>query len=349
MTQTTHTAAEPASDSVSVAPLDPEDDLGVARAQAVMAAAETHERPWGHPYSVTELIGRLQAQTSHERVDPWVAVVGGQVVGVALVNLPLRDNLTMAWPELSVHPAWRGRGIGSALVERVLLECRAAGRTRVLVETAVPMERREDHPHVRFAEKHGFSYANTEVLRVLPLPVDPAWLAARADAVAASHAAYRLETFTAPLPEELQASYCAVENQLAVDAPTGAADFEEEAMTPETYREEVESLTRQGRTMLATVALDSFGRVVGFNDLVIPADDSGTVLQWGTLVHRDHRGHRLGMALKVRGLQELARRHPERTNVRTWNAEQNAHMVGINVELGFEPRDLLVLFQRALD
>jgi GNAT superfamily N-acetyltransferase len=332
-----------------VVPLDPEDEVGVARAQAVMEAAEMHDRPWGHPYSVVELTGRLRAQTSHLRVDPWVAVVGEEVVGVVLVNLPLRDNLTMAWPELSVDPAWWGRGVGSALVERALVECRAAGRTRILVETAVPMGGGENHPHVRFAEKHGFAYANTEVLRVLPLPVDPVRLTALADAVAVGHAAYRLETFTAPLPEELQESYCAVENQLAVDAPTGEADFEEEAMTPETYREEVASLARQARTMIATVALDASGRVVGFNDLVVPADDSGAVLQWGTLVHRGHRGHRLGMALKVRGLQELARRHPDRTHVLTWNAEQNAHMVGINVELGFEPRDLLVLFQRTLD
>ena len=57
----------------------------------------------------------------------------------------------------------------------------------------------------------------------------------------------------------------------------------------------------------------------------------------GTLVRRDHRGHRLGTAVKIANLRALQQARPEATEVKTQNAETNAWMVGINVRLGFGP------------
>jgi hypothetical protein len=54
------------------------------------------------------------------------------------------------------------------------------------------------------------------------------------------------------------------------------------------------------------------------------------------------------MAVKVRGLQELARLAPDAKRVQTCNAEQNAHMVGVNVALGFRKVEALMAFQRHL-
>jgi hypothetical protein len=88
--------------------------------------------------------------------------------------------------------------------------------------------------------------------------------------------------------------------------------------------------------VVSTLAIRGEDEVVGYSDLVVPGGDLPNVYQWGTLVLREHRGHRLGLAVKARGLQELQRRiGPERTLVQTCNAEQNAAMVGINERLGF--------------
>lgn len=58
-----------------------------------------------------------------------------------------------------------------------------------------------------------------------------------------------------------------------------------------------------------------------------------------------HRGHRLGLAIKARGLKELQRRvGPERTRVLTCNAEQNGYMVSINERLGFRPVEVTPAF-----
>ena len=136
----------------------------------------------------------------------------------------------------------------------------------MVTESAYPFDRREDHPYRRFAEANGF----------------------------------RVASFVDSLPDELIASYCALSNQLGVDAPT----------SPE------------------------------------PSPD---VWQWGPLVHRDHRGHRLGTAVKVRNLQQLAAARSRRLRVLTCNAETNHHMVDINVRLGFEAVEVAPMFELRID
>ena len=50
---------------------------------------------------------------------------------------------------------------------------------------------------------------------------------------------------------------------------------------------------------------------------------------------REHRGHRLGLRLKLAMLDLLARQEPQVKHILTGNAETNAHMIGINEMLGY--------------
>ena len=88
--------------------------------------------------------------------------------------------------------------------------------------------------------------------------------------------------------------------------------------------------------------------VVAYTDLIVKADPADRVQQWGTLVHRDHRGHRLGTAVKVANLRALQERFPDRTEVVTSNAEVNQYMVDINDRLGFRAVAVLPCFRRVL-
>lgn len=351
-TSRTTTPDSPSADlrgDVVVRPLAVHDDAEVAAAHVAVTASRNHERPWAKRLSLRELTVDLRTPSTVERLEPWVALVDGEVAGLALQWFPLLDNTRFCWGEVDVHPRLRRRGAGGALVERVVDRTREAGRTTVLLETHVPDDARSDHPHVRFAERHGFTWANTEIRRVLDLPVDPARLDHLAAQARTHHDGYRVESFVGHLPAELLGSYCDCWNQLAVDAPTGEVEFEEESLSPDTYAEQLERLERQGRTMVHTVAVSPAGDVVAYNDLVISADDADEVMQWGTLVRREHRGHRLGMAVKVRGLQGLARAAPTAKRVQTCNAEQNDQMVGINVELGFRRVEAVLAYQRHVE
>ncbi len=57
------------------------------------------------------------------------------------------------------------------------------------------------------------------------------------DAARRSTRATPIETFVGAVPDDLVASLCVLLGQLAVDAPSGAVDFEEELMTPQRYAE----------------------------------------------------------------------------------------------------------------
>ena len=59
------------------------------------------------------------------------------------------------------------------------------------------------------------------------------------DEAAPRHEGYTIETFVDAMPDDLIDSLCVLLGQLAVDAPTGAVDFEEEVVTPQRYAEMV--------------------------------------------------------------------------------------------------------------
>jgi hypothetical protein len=136
-------------------------------------------------------------------------------------------------------------------------------------------------------------------------------------------------------------------NQLAVDAPTGDIEFEAESLNPARYQEQLDVEREQKRVRLTTVAVDErSGEVVAYTDLVLPAGAPSVVWQWGTLVHRDHRGHRLGMAVKLENLRRLQADHPTRKRVTTGNDDTNSYMVSINEDLGFHVVELCPAYRR---
>jgi hypothetical protein len=74
--------------------------------------------------------------------------------------------------------------------------------------------------------------------------------------------------------------------------------------------------------------------LVGFSELTVPRDGGGTVRQEDTLVLSEHRGHRLGMLLKIASLRRPAALSPRSRMIYTFNAE-NRHMLDANEALGF--------------
>jgi hypothetical protein len=91
-----------------------------------------------------------------------------------------------------------------------------------------------------------------------------------------------------------------------------------------------------GRPLLVSVALHvPSGKLAGINELSVSNDRTRPVGQEDTLVLQEHRGHRLGMLLKVANLQELATLAPEAPLVFTFNAEENRPMLNVNEAVGF--------------
>lgn len=325
------------------------DDAEFERFYEVTERAEAFERPHHSGWSLGEAMVEFRRHDPTERGEVWAAYDEGVMVGGASLWFPLLDNLTKCWGAVGVDPGHRRRGVGSALIAQIVTRMGQEARTIMVTESAYPFDRRQDHPYRRFAEANGFTVAVDEILRILPLPVDQALLKTLTIHAAPHHTEYRIESFVNAVPDRLLASYCELRNQLGVDAPTGDVDFEPESMTPQLWLDRLAEERELGRARFTTVAIDQTGEVVAYTDLILPPLPSHDVWQWGTLVNRNHRGHRLGMAVKVRNLEQLAAASSCRVRVLTCNAETNRYMVDINVRLGFEAIEVCPMMELRID
>jgi GNAT superfamily N-acetyltransferase len=321
---------------MEIRPLDPFDDTDMHRFHDIGWRAEKDDgRAWNSFWTFDELATLVREPTGDRRMDCLCAWDGDRMVGAGFVEISLLANLDQAWLFAAVEPELRRRGIGGLLVQGMVDHARAHGRSTLLSATVVPFEERSTSGFLRFADRHGFRLANTEIMRVLTLPVKDGLLEEVRRESEPYHEGYSIETFVDDLPERYLASYSHLRNQLAVDAPTGDLEFEAERTTPEVMREKIERNKRAGRTTYFTLAVHD-GEAVAHSDIAVPS--TGTESHQGaTLVRRDHRGHRLGMAVKVANLEALQRDRPDIATVHTQNAEDNPWMVSINERLGFEP------------
>jgi GNAT superfamily N-acetyltransferase len=327
--------------------LDPYDDAQMRRFHEITWRAEKDDgRPWNSFWTYPEMAGMLREPTDDQRMDCFCVYDGGRMVAGGFLQLSLLDNLDKAWVFPAVEPELRGRGLGSMLLDAMLERARDNARSQVTSMAAVPFEERYSSGLLRFADKHGFRLANTEIMRILRLPVRQGLLEEVRRESAPHHEGYEVSTFVDDIPEEYLRSYCYLRNQLALDAPTGEIDFEAEALTPETIRQRFERNKRSGRTTYLSLAIRD-GEAVAHSDLSVPPTGTESH-QLGTLVRRDHRGHRLGAAVKVANLEALQRDRPDITEVHTQNAETNGWMVSINERLGFEPVAVCPEFLREL-
>jgi len=70
--------------------------------------------------------------------------------------------------------------------------------------------------------------------------------------------------------------------------------------------------------------------------------------QSGTLVLPAHRGHRLGLAIKVANQRRFEAAFPGVRLIHSWNGEENGPMVAINDTIGFRPVEYAAEMQRRL-
>ena len=108
---------------------------------------------------------------------------------------------------------------------------------------------------------------------------------------------------------------------------------------------------RTGRAcLLLPGSEDELRQAVALTERAVAAGRPGRefAYQFDTLVVGVHRGHGLGMLVKLANLVELAEVAPERAVVYTWNADENDHMLAINIALGFRRRGLEAAWQREL-
>jgi hypothetical protein len=132
---------------------------------------------------------------------------------------------------------------------------------------------------------------------------------------------------------------------MSTDAPYGQIDWEPVRLDEGRLRAEETRTAAAYDRVVAAVRRRSDGAFAGYSVLYLPRDERH-VLQDDTLVVREHRGHRLGLLLKLTTLDMLRRDHPERTSLHSWTWPENHAMLRTNLAFGYTPVELMHEMQR---
>ena len=292
--------------------------------------------------------------SGYEERQLYLARLGGEPVGLCSVTLPLRENTYTAGIDVLISPAHRRQGLGRMLLEHAEAIARARGRTSLDAYHEVPLESADGtellpaksgagglpitEPAVAFAVASGYELEQVERSSRLALPVPPGRLD-QLEAEASSRAAgYELTGWDDHCPEGLVDAYARLKATMTEDVPVAGMDWEAEDWDAARVREEERTLVQGGVQSAVTAALhQGTGGLVAYTVLNWRPGIPDAIAQQDTLVTGGHRGHRLGLLVKVANLRRAQGRWPSARSVLTWNATENQHMLAINIALGFRP------------
>jgi len=224
--------------------IDPADDAALA--EHYHAYARSYVRDFDQPYTAIELAVDMQPDEYAVSIVLTARDEAGVVVGGAWAELPQKDNTGFAYSEVFVVPEQRREGHGTALVEALVAECAAAGRTTMLAEAVWGVDD-EVAPARQFSESCGFTLdimdAHRELLlpaNMPPLVVDPA---------------YEIRSWRGACPERWLEDYAELRRLMVQESPSGDAGLENEHWDAARIRTEEAKWTKSGRTPQVSVAL----------------------------------------------------------------------------------------------
>ena len=260
----------------------------------------------------------------------WLASdASGVAVGCYLLTLPEPENPTLATVILTVRPGRRRAGTGTDLLAHCAGQARAAGRTRL---TGYAWD---GSPGAAFAAAAGARGGITDVSRTLEVDEAlPARLTSLREGALRYAAGYSLLTWLGATPEEYLADVARVHAAMA-DAPR------DEGVEPSVW--DVDRVRRFDATAAAhgvvfySAAARDFksGEFAALTQICTDPGAPGWGIQQVTAVRPEHRGHRLGLLVKIAMLELLASEVPDVRRFITGNAGSNGHMISINEQLGF--------------
>jgi GNAT superfamily N-acetyltransferase len=253
----------------------------------------------------------------------------GRLVGMAEVELPRWDNTHLGYMDLQTHPDRRGEGIGDRLLETGLEPILADGRTMLLGDAWADSHRE------KFWLRHGLTVGSRAAQRrIVTADLDWPKLDELLKASREASAGYELIDVPTPTPPELMADVIRLQ-QVMNDAPIDDLVIEDEAFPEERIRGIEQAAALRGRRHHRLFARRlSDGELAGHTVVNVEEERPHLGFQEDTEVVPSHRGHQLGLRMKIEMLQRLREQEPQIVQIDTWNAESNGHMIAVNDLLG---------------
>lgn len=276
----------------------------------------------------------------------FVAERGGRMVGLGRIEWTLEEGDDAVWVSILVPPAERGHGVARALMRRLVELTRETGRAVMQTWTAnvhpvagdvlVPVsgagavDAAAPGPRALLAD--GWSLEQVERVSRIRLPMSAEDIARRRTPADA----YEVVSWTGPTPAAWETDIALLHSAISVDAPSAGLSIAAEDWSLEHLRARDRMHNTAGRRELTVAAVHrSSGRLAGYSSLDLFDDATRPALQNDTIVLTEHRGHRLGMLLKLANIEILQNVAPDCGAIYTWNAEENRAMLAVNEDVGF--------------
>jgi RimJ/RimL family protein N-acetyltransferase/GNAT superfamily N-acetyltransferase len=307
----------------------------------LIVAAQPQDDPNVPPPSFGMLRGWLAHGFPDEPPQCWFASTdSGVPLGCYALDLPTRENRQNGFINLLVGAGSRRRGVGTALLAHAGRQAEASGRTLLMGHARV------DAPGSAFAAAAGAEPAMRDARRILDVGPD---LRARLPGLRAEaesrSAGYSLRRWIGLTPDDLVASACAL-NAAMADAPH-TDSYEPISWDADRLRAAEQRSVLQGTREYSIAAIqEGTGEMAAVTQVTVdPAGAPGWAYQQLTAVTRPHRGHRLGLLLKVAMLEWLQEAEPQLRHIMTFNAVPNEHMIAVNEALGHRVSDNFELYE----
>jgi GNAT superfamily N-acetyltransferase len=330
---------------IDVVPFGDTDEPAARRAYDIFRAAWRDRTPDVPVVSAATFVASVRRPFPTQTFERALGWLDGVPAGFAELAMPKHDNLENATIEIFVSPGHRRRGVGRALHGWAVDRVHAHGRKRLTGETVQSTPDSD-----AFAAAVGASPALAETRSRLDLTTaDPG----RLDALLAeawTHAGgYRFVRWDGVPPERFIDHVAYLDSRLLSDAPLGELEWEPEKVDADRLRRsEQQRLDRGFGRFHGGVEHIADGRLVAWTVLAGHPDNPEHLWQNITLVDPPHRGHRLGMIVKLENLRHAREHRPGLTAIDTFNASSNAHMLAINVAMGFRPVDSWMQWQQTV-
>ncbi|MDP9694159.1 UNVERIFIED_ORG: GNAT superfamily N-acetyltransferase [Arthrobacter globiformis] len=317
---------------------------------------------------VLELWGNLdRAAPPKARLESWrdddyaklrlfFVRLDGRMVARSWVRLTQKENLQDAFLRVDVLKGFSGRGIGRALLRHAEALATEDGRSTLQSFTEHAPGFDLDGPEilrpgtgtggvpaaargVRFAVAAGYTLEQVTRFSALDMPPSEGVLdTLEREAAGIAGDQYEILGWTDRCPDEYVEQMAALMSRMSTDSPAGALHYDAEVWDAARVRHVEDEWKRAGLDSLVAVARHrASGELAAYSVLQHSDEKPWLAEQDDTLVAKAHRGHRLGMLVKVRNLRRLQQDHPDVERVLTFNAAENDHMLAINVALGFRP------------
>ncbi len=244
------------------------------------------------------------------------------------------ENKHLVQAGIVVLPAYRRRGIGTALFAKLVEVAEQEGRTVLLGGASDRIPAGSAFAEAVGADAVLAEHTNRLVLADVDRDMVRAWIEDGPERAPG----YSLISVDGAYPEDLVEDIVDLLHVMNT-APRGDIDMEDWQWTVEKMREaEKGMLATGGDRWFVAARHDASGQLVGFTEFEYNLKTKPeTMYQGGTGVRPEHRGHALGKWLKAVNIDRVLQERPDVVDIRTGNADSNDAMLGINKALGFKP------------